>query len=165
MKLFLVRHGDANAEFPEGLRDDARALTSRARTQVASHFSSLAKRMPEVELVLTSPLVRAVQTAQILSTVLKHEGLLKVHRALLPDMPVGAMETLIHEHAGENIALVGHQPSVGAVAAHLLGLQAFPKPVQPGTVIGLEMAEDAEPGTHAKLLFYAPPGQPLSETL
>ncbi|MFL5318206.1 MAG: SixA phosphatase family protein [Myxococcaceae bacterium] len=165
MKLFLVRHGDADAELPEGLGDEARALTAKARAVIMGHFGALAERMQGVNLILTSPLVRTVQTAQILSTTLKHEGLLKVHRSLLPDMPVGAIESVINEHAGENLVLVGHSPSMGAMAAHLLGMQSFPKPVNPGTVIALEKPTEDPPGSPAKFIFYAPPGQSLLDTL
>lgn len=165
MKLFLVRHGDADAELPEGLGDEARALTAKTRQNIVGHFAALTDRMAPVNLILTSPLVRTVQTAQILSTTLKHEGLLKVHRSLLPDMPVGAIESVITEHIGENLVLVGHQPSMGAMAAHLLGLQSFPKPVNPGTVIALEKPAEDPPGTVAKFLFYAAPGQPVLESL
>ena len=63
MKLFLVRHGDADAEIPEGLGDEGRALTAKARQLVFAHFAGLAERMKDTHLVLTSPLVRAVQTA------------------------------------------------------------------------------------------------------
>ena len=80
-------------------------------------------------------------------------------------MPVGALESVLNEHAGENVILVGHQPSMGAMAAHLLGMQSFPKPVNPGTIIGIEKSDTAEPGTPAKLLFYAAPGQPVLEAL
>ena len=163
MRIFLVRHGDADAEIPEGLGDEARALTSKARQQINGHFAALAERINPVGLVLTSPLVRAVQTAQILTVALPYEGPLRAHRSLLPDMPVGAIETVLNEHAGENIVLVGHSPSMGAMAAHLTGLQSFPKPVTPGTVIGLER-EDT-PGTPAKLLFFAAPGQPILDQL
>lgn len=159
-----MRHGDADAEIPEGLGDEARALTAKARQAIHAHFTSLAERMADVDLVLTSPLVRAVQTAQILSFVLAHDGLLKAHRSLLPDMPVGALDSVLVEHAGENLILVGHQPSMGAMAAHLLGMQSFPKQVNPGTVIGLEKANPEEP-TPAKLLFYAAPGQPVLEAV
>ena len=170
MKLFLVRHGDADAEIPEGLGDEGRALTAKARHGVFTHFASLADRMADTQLVLTSPLVRAVQTAQILSLSLKHEGLLRAHRSLLPDMPVGSVEAVLSEHAGENVILVGHQPSMGAMAAHLLGMQSFPKPVNPGTVIGLERLENVEAGAAAgtvlaRLLFYAAPGQPVLDTI
>lgn len=169
MKVFLVRHGDADAELPEGLGDDARALTAKARLAVAQHFAALAERMGSVNLILTSPLVRSVQTAQILSFAVKHEGLLRAHRSLLPDMPVGALESVVREHAGQNLILVGHQPSMGAMAAHLLGMQSFPKPVNPGTVIALERSDEVQPEgapqIPAKLLFYAAPNQPLLDVL
>lgn len=163
MRIFLVRHGEADAETPEGLGDEARALTAKARAATANHFASLSERMGPVSLILTSPLVRTVQTAQLLSLALRHEGPLKAHRSLLPDMPVGTIEPLITEHAGQNFALVGHQPSMGAMAAHLLGMQSFPKPVNPGTVIALERGEGE--GAPMKFLFYAAPGQPVLEVI
>lgn len=167
MKVYLVRHGDADAEIPEGLGDEARALTAKARVALTQHLSQLAERIRPVDLVLTSPLVRAVQTAQILSFTLRHEGPLRVHRSLLPDMPVGALESVLREHQEQTLVLVGHQPSMGAMAAHLLGLQPFPKPVNPGTVIGLERLDGAgEPGTAlARLILYAAPGQPVLESV
>lgn len=157
MRIFLVRHGEADADSPEGLGDEARALTAKSRAATANHFAALAERIGSVSLILTSPLVRTVQTAQLLATVIKHEGPLRAHRSLLPDMPVGAVEPLLTEHAGQNIILVGHQPSMGALAAHLLGMQSFPKPVNPATVIALERTE-GDP-VQTKFLFYAAPGQ------
>src|SRR5512140_1077828 len=81
VRIFLVRHGDADAEVPEGLGDEARALTVKARQQIGAHFASVVDRIGvgTVGLLLTSPLVRAVQTAQILSAVLKYEGPLRAH--------------------------------------------------------------------------------------
>jgi phosphohistidine phosphatase len=160
LKVFLVRHADADADIPEGLGDDARALTAKARHSIAAHFNGLKARITMPSLMLTSPLVRAVQTAQILSAALEYEGPLRAHRSLLPDMPVGAIDSVLNEPTLETLVLVGHNPSMSAMAAHLLGMQNFPKPVTPGTVIALERAEG---GT--KLLFYAPPGQLVLETV
>lgn len=173
MKIYLVRHADADAELPEGLSDEARALTAKARGAVLTHFIELSSRVGKVDFIFTSPLVRTVQTAQLFSLATRHEGPLKAHRSLLPDMPVGTLEALIHGHVGQDLVLVGHQPSMGALASHLLGMQSFPKPVNPGTVIALERADQAPPrDTHetpaplaATLLFYAAPGQPILETL
>lgn len=163
MRIYLVRHGDADAEIPEGLGDEARALTAKARLATLSHFTSLVDRIGSVDLILTSPLVRAVQTAQLFANAVNHEGPLRAHRSLLPDMPVGSIEGVLTDHAGENLVLVGHQPSMGAMAAHLLGMQTFPKKVDPGTVIGLDKPE--EPGALAKLLFFAAPQHAVVETL
>jgi phosphohistidine phosphatase len=160
LKVFLVRHADADADIPEGLGDEARALTSKARHSIAAHFQSLAERIGAPKLMLTSPLVRAVQTAQILSIILSYEGPLRAHRSLLPDMPVGAIDGVLNEAGVESLVLVGHNPSMTAMAAHLLGMQNFPKPENPGTVIGLD-----RDGGACKLIFYAPPGQTVLEAV
>lgn len=155
-----MRHADADADIPEGLGDDARALTTKARQAIANHFQALADRFGAPNLVLTSPLVRAVQTASILTITLGYEGPLRAHRSLLPDMPVGAIDGLLNDAQTETLVLVGHNPSMTAMAAHLLGMQNFPKPVTPGTVIALERNEGG-----SKLIFYASPGQPVLESV
>lgn len=160
MKVFLVRHADADAEIPEGLSDEARPLTARARVAIAGHFEGLRERLGAPAAILMSPLVRAVQTAQILSMVLRFDGPVRVHRALVPEMPVGAQEALLADRSGPPLVLVGHQPSIGALAAHLLGVHALSRPVTPGTVIGLQLPEG---GGSAGLLFVASPGQPIHE--
>jgi phosphohistidine phosphatase len=160
LKVFLVRHADADADIPEGLGDEARALTTKARQTIAAHFAALTERIGLPKLVLTSPLVRAVQTASILTFALGYEGPLRAHRSLLPDMPVGAIDGVMNEAGAESLVLVGHNPSMTAMAAHLLGMQNFPKPVNPGTVIALE-----RDGGTAQLLFYAAPGQSVLETV
>ena len=77
-----------------------------------------------VDLVLTSPLVRTVQTAQILVIAQQLEIPLRAHRSLLPDMPVGSQEALLASHLDQTLVLVGHNPSMPAMAAHLLRLPA-----------------------------------------
>lgn len=167
MKVFLVRHADADADIPEGLGDEARTLTSKSRAAIGHHFAALKARLDTPDLMLTSPLSRCVQTAQILTFALGYEGSLKSHRALLPDGPVGAIDALLREHPDKTMVLVGHQPSMGSVTAHLLGLQTFPKPFSPGTVLCLDLVEPATPGGpfSGKLVFYAPPGQPVLESI
>ena len=102
--------------------------------------------MAPLPAIFTSPLVRTVQTAQTLSIAQHYEGPVRVHRSLLPMMPVGALETLLSEHAGQNVAVIGHQPSMGAVATTFWALASFPKPVNPSTVIGVERDDDEGAG-------------------
>ena len=162
MKVYLVRHADADADIPEGLDDAARSLTVKAREKAHAHFAALKPRMEGVRLILTSPLVRAVQTAQILALAQALGVPLRADRSLLPDMPVGSLDGVLAAHAGEDLVLVGHNPSMPAMAAHLLSLQAFSRAVAPGTVIGLERTAGS---TRAQLLFFASPGQPVATTL
>ena len=67
MKIILVRHGDADADIPEGLEDDARALTTRSRLALPAHFAALGERIGVPTIIYMSPLVRAVQTATLLA--------------------------------------------------------------------------------------------------
>ncbi|MCU0696973.1 MAG: histidine phosphatase [Myxococcaceae bacterium] len=162
MRVFLVRHGDADADIPDGLDDEARALTARARTGLPAHFEPLVPLIGTPDVMVMSPLVRAVQTATILARALSYEGPMRATRLLFPDGPVGALEQLLGEHEGKAVVLVGHQPSMGAAAAHFLGMASFPKPVTPGTVIGIERPDGTGPGT---LFLYAAPGQAIVRQL
>jgi phosphohistidine phosphatase len=167
VKVFLVRHADADADIPEGLGDEARTLTVKSRAAIGAQFAALKDRLDTPDLMLTSPLARCVQTAQILIHAIGYEGPLKSHRALLPDGPAGAIDGVLREHPEKTLMLIGHQPSMGAITAHLLGMQTFPKPFSPGTVICLDLVEPPTPGAPftGKLVFYAPPGQPVLESV
>jgi len=165
LKVFLVRHADADAEIPEGLADEARALTTKARAGITAHFASVKDRLGQPDLFFTSPLVRCVQTSMLLAQALGYEGPMKAHRALLPDMPVGAIDALLTEQPAQTLVLVGHQPSMGAMASYLLGQQNFPKQVAPGSVIGLDVTLGGDGNKTVKLLFFAAPHQPVLETL
>ena len=167
VKVFLVRHADADADIPEGLGDEARTLTSKSRAVIAQHFAQLKERLDGPDVIFTSPLARCVQTAQILAHAIGYEGPLKSHRALLPDGPSGSIDALLREQPDKTLILVGHQPSMGAITSHLLGMQNFPKSFNPGTVLCLELVEPTAPGGPftGKLVFFAQPGQGVLETL
>jgi phosphohistidine phosphatase len=162
VKVYLVRHAQADSDVPEGLDDGAHPLTGKGRHAAEKHLRALHKRMHGVDLVLTSPLVRAAQTAQILALVQELDVPVRVHRALLPDMPVGSQERLLKEHRDDDLVLVGHNPSIPAMAAHLMALAQFPRSVPTGSVIALELDAPDEP---ARLLFFAAPGEEVQEEL
>lgn len=157
-----MRHGDADAEVPEGLDDDARPLTTRGRLALGPHFAALQPLLHTPAVIFMSPLVRAVQTATLLAQALGFEGPLRTHRSLFPNGPVGALESLLEAQTGQSVVFVGHQPSMGATAAHFLGVTSFPKPVAPGTVIGIERVPGQAAGT---LVLYAAVGQPIVQSL
>ena len=162
MKVYLVRHAQADSDVPEGLDDGARPLTGKGRHAAEKHFRALQKRMHRVDLVLMSPLVRAVQTAQILALVQELDVPLRVHRSLLPDMPTGSQERLLEDHRDEHLVLVGHNPSIPALAAHMMQLAQFPRSVPTGSVIALDVEE---PRKAARLVFFAAPGEDVLEEL
>lgn len=111
MDLILWRHADAEDGFP----DKGRKLTAKGVKQAALMAEWLKARMPEGTRILASPAKRAQQTAQALGLPFETDKA----------VDVGADATAILEAAGwpdakGAVLVVGHQPTLGRVAAFLL---------------------------------------------
>jgi len=119
MKLYLVRH--ASAEDPNPATDDKdRALTDGGKTKMIRAVEGLRKLKIHPLLILTSPLKRAHETAEILAG-----GLTGIRIEVMPELAPGCDSATILEalrpHARhKSIALVGHQPGLGHLASFLL---------------------------------------------
>jgi phosphohistidine phosphatase len=122
MEILLIRHGDAIDEAP-GLGDGGRWLTGRGRRitrEVGTWLAEHPKHRP-VE-IWTSPLVRAVQTAEIVAASAELTDEVSVEAALSTSgNPREVLRLLAQHHGHGPLALVGHEPSLSMVAVHLLG--------------------------------------------
>jgi len=123
MDIYLVRHAEA-LERKEGLADEVRHLTRRGRKQAAKQARRMKKNKVRPELILTSPLVRAVQTAELLAAEIGQGAVVAAHPSLAFDADAAAVVTMLRE-AGklQSVMLVGHEPQLSAVAALLLGYE------------------------------------------
>src|SRR3954462_12828979 len=119
MLLFLVRH--SAAVDPAGRRDEDRPLTTEGRFRMRRVVATLQSETQErYDQIITSPLVRAVQTAEILASIPGYSGEVEVSRLLLPS--ARPKETLaLFQYEDRAIALVGHEPAMSALASELLG--------------------------------------------
>lgn len=113
MELILWRHADAEDPGPKG--DAARELTKKGRRQAERVAQWLRPRLEGRWLVLCSPAARAVQTVTPLD--MDYE----IRPGL--DTSASARDVLLEAGwpGGERVIVVGHQPTLGEVAAHLLG--------------------------------------------
>ena len=113
MKLFILRHGiavvrdDANAE-----NDSRRQLTPKGKRQLRRTAAAMKQMGLRFDLILSSPYLRAKQTAEIVAESLKLQKRLEYSDALAPD---GSPKNLTRElnelePAPENVLLVGHEP-------------------------------------------------------
>jgi phosphohistidine phosphatase len=125
--VLVVRHGialdRADAE-SQGVPDDERPLTTEGQRRFKGVARGLSKRVPEVDLLLSSPLLRARQTAAILKERYRGLGCIE-SEALLPEAEPGALEQVLNEHgASRVVAVVGHEPHLsGWVGWGLTGEQ------------------------------------------
>src|SRR5215469_14932199 len=121
MICYFVRHGiAADAEQFEG-SDFDRPLTGKGRKQMARVAKRLATMEIEADAIVTSPLLRAVQTAKIVADALGKKRVTEDER-LAGGFDARALSAILADHAGvESIALVGHEPNMSSVIEHVIG--------------------------------------------
>ena len=115
MELILWRHAEAEDPGPRG--DFARELTKKGRKQAQAMADWLRPRLSPEWRVLASPAARAIQTVTPLGMTYEVRPRLDPSR--------GARDLLAEAGwpEGGNVVIVGHQPTLGEVAAHLMGGQ------------------------------------------
>jgi phosphohistidine phosphatase len=120
MKLLLIRHAAAVPRGTAGVPDAERPLTpqGKAKFRVAARGLARVTRRPDV--LLTSPLPRARLTAEIAALAFEHVAP-AIEPALAHSSVDGIVAALKTHPPGTRIALVGHEPLLGALLARLLG--------------------------------------------
>jgi phosphohistidine phosphatase len=121
MNVLLVRH--AKAADPETMADAHRPLTARGRRDALTLGKALRHAGVNLDALVTSPLVRAVETAELLAVGIEFDEALEVSPALSPSQPSQAViEQVLHTHGKEDlIAVVGHEPQLGLLLRDLIG--------------------------------------------
>jgi phosphohistidine phosphatase len=123
--VFLVRHAEAIDETLE-LRDPMRHLTADGRRQATSLGDRLRWHDCVPTHVWTSPLVRAVQTAELVVQVLKIDVAVDVLPPLAPGESARAVQQAVQSlDASSIVMLVGHEPGMSGVGALLVGAADF----------------------------------------
>jgi phosphohistidine phosphatase len=141
--LDLLRHGQALAPGPQG--DAARPLSPAGRRSIERLARRLASEGWRPDRILTSPLLRARETAEILCTGAASGVTIEIADALAPDRdPLEILEALAHGAAiAGHVLLVTHQPLIGQLAAHLTGRE---HPFRAGSLVRVECPPAPRPG-------------------
>lgn len=123
MELYVIRHAIAE---PVGtgyeFSDEKRSLTEEGRSRMRDVVKGLKKLGVQLDLILTSPLVRAAETAEILAGSLgMNKKEIRQTKALAPGADVEQLFAEIKNEAGfESIAVVGHQPDLGHLISRIV---------------------------------------------
>jgi phosphohistidine phosphatase len=114
LRLFLIRHADAEAGEP----DELRRLSQEGREQAKALGERLAAQGIRPDAVLTSPLLRGRETGEALASELGIES--EPSDALAPGATAAGLRAAV-EGRGETVLVVGHQPDCGLIAVELGG--------------------------------------------
>jgi len=121
-ELYLIRHGLAE-ERGDAWPDDAkRPLTEDGMSRMRKAARGLDRLGVALDVVLTSPLVRTRQTAEIVAAGLESRPSIVNVESLTPDGSVAAVLADLEKQARKTrIGIVGHEPGIGELAARLIG--------------------------------------------
>ncbi len=121
MKLFLVRHGIAVDGLGGEIKTDAqRPLTAEGQEELEIITRGLKRAGIKIDLLVSSPLIRARQTATVYAETFKLDQPL-ICGALAPGGDPHEVFHFLKGHNEESIALFGHEPDMGEIAQALLG--------------------------------------------
>lgn len=155
IELYLVRHAIAVERGPKHPDDRLRPLTADGIRRFKESVRGLNEVGVQLDVILTSPLKRAEDTATLLAAGLDKRVTVQVLDALAPEGKPAAIMEAIGRAAKKSrrIALVGHEPGLGEFAMRLLGARGFVE-LRKGAVcaIDVDSATLAGPGTLRWLL-------------
>lgn len=123
MELYILRHGLAVERGTPGFGDDAmRPLTPKGEKQLRKTVAALREMEPAFDLILSSPLLRAKRTAEIVAAELKLRKRLKLSAALAPgrDPEILIAELNRLKPSPETLLLVGHEPDLSRLISLLV---------------------------------------------
>ena len=137
MELILWRHADAEPGTPD--QDMARALTAKGRRQAAKMGEWLDRKLPHHCRILASPALRTVQTVEALGRSFKTDA------ALAPDAAASAVQAAApRPDTREPVQIVGHQPTLGQVAALLIASIEQDWTIRKGSICWIAQKADEE---------------------
>lgn len=140
MKLYLLRHGIAEDPYG-GMRDEQRQLTSEGRKKLKDVLHTARTGSVEPSLILSSPLVRAVQTAEIAAEALGYEGSIAQVRSLVPEAHVSETWEEIRLHRDEeSLLLASHNPLCASLAGYLLGAGGMQVEFRKGGLMRIDLS-------------------------
>lgn len=160
MRILVVRHAIAadRVEFAlSGESDDERPLTPEGRTRMERAARGLVRTLGSIDLLASSPLKRAMQTATIVGEA--YGGLpVEIASVLSGGGDLDAIVRWLEEHRDEEtIALVGHEPDLSGLISYLLtGSRSTAIVMKKGAACLLECDELVKPGQATLRWFLAP---------
>jgi phosphohistidine phosphatase len=158
MILYIMRHAEA-VEGSDILQDEWRYLTENGRSLAEKMSSAIAKYGPKPRLTITSPLTRAVQTAEIAAEKACRKNVVVASGLLLPGADTSELVTYLKSgKVAKRVLLVGHEPQLGSLVATLLGREDKTVSLKKGACVALELDID-KADKPAGFLWYMVPGK------
>ena len=154
-ELYIVRHAIAAERGDDWPDDTKRPLTTRGINRFKDGLGGLPSLDAAIDEIFSSPLVRAKQTADLLAAAVGDPSV-KILDALAPGhAPTALMGQLAKLAKRQRIALVGHEPDLGHLAAHLIGASR-PLEFKKGGMCRIDVGKISSRATGSLVWFVTP---------
>jgi phosphohistidine phosphatase len=164
MQLLVVRHAiaeDREAYAASGRDDALRPLTARGARKMRRGARGLRELVPTIEVLVTSPLTRANETAEIIRRAYKLDGL-ETAPVLQPSVSLDDVVGWLSRFDSGVVAIVGHEPQLGHLVTCLLtGSDRSAVELKKGGACLIEF--DERPGAGTGTLIWAVPPRTLRD--
>lgn len=147
MMLYIMRHGLAEEPTPKG-DDGARKLTLKGADKIGKAAAGMKAGGLAFNAILTSPITRAAETAEIVATEMDGPKPKAVPELSTGASPANALEALIKQRLPESVLVVGHEPTLSRLASLMLtdSSESVGIRLKQGGVIALEFGDRIERG-------------------
>jgi phosphohistidine phosphatase len=145
MDVYLLRHAVAAEQDKVKFPDDDRPLTDDGVAKMRESAAGIAELIDRPSLILTSPLIRARQTAEIAAKALGCRDRVLTCDLLKPGAKVDEVRKELAARAGEgaeSVMLVGHEPDMGEIASALIGATGSVVEFKKGSLCAIHLNDE-----------------------
>jgi phosphohistidine phosphatase len=146
MFLYFLRHASAGQSLISAKKDEKRGLDKDGIEQCGYIGRALAALGVQVEIIVSSPLKRATQTAALVGNEMGHEGKLVMENALRPQANFADFQKMLEKYSRlESVMVVGHNPNLGEFLGRVIcegGCEAVVE-LKKGAVAKVEMRRNS----------------------
>jgi phosphohistidine phosphatase len=144
MEIYLLRHAIAVPAGTAGISDEDREITEEGYFKMTKGARGLSELIDDFDLIVTSPLKRAVQTSEIIVKEMGLENKVLVSDILLPSRKTDEVIDFLEDNSGKaRVLLIGHEPSLSKLAGALCGTNKYIVEIKKGGLCRIDVSDPA----------------------
>ncbi|MDR3666126.1 MAG: histidine phosphatase family protein [Ignavibacteriaceae bacterium] len=119
MNIYLIRHSDSEG-LSKGMKDFERGLTPEGEIKIRNACLFWQNIITEFDFIISSPYLRALQTAKIIASVYNYKKEIVIDRRIGCGSETDDLIEILNNHQSGEIAIVGHQPDLSIHVSRLI---------------------------------------------